>query len=95
MNFREILYCESDNNYTRFHLQDGKVVLVSKTLKKAESLLNGSNNFFRIHHSYLINMSHVKHYVRGDGGEVIMANGKSLAVSKNRRGEFLGMLERL
>ena len=92
---KDILYCESENNYTRFHLQDGKNIFVSKTLKKTETLLQDNENFYRIHHSFLINLDYLKQYIKGDGGEVIMANGKSLPVSRIKRTEFLTKLERL
>jgi two-component system LytT family response regulator len=92
---KDILYCESVNNYTRFHLQNDKSVFVSKTLKKTEMLLQEYSNFFRIHHSFLINMDYVKQYIRGDGGEVIMVNDKNLPVSRTKRTAFLGKLERL
>ncbi len=92
---QDILYCESDNNYTRFHLQNGKTVYVSKTLKKAEALLQSNSNFFRIHHSFLINLRYVQQYIKGDGGEVMMANGKYLPVSRNNRQDFLNRLEKL
>jgi two-component system LytT family response regulator len=95
VDIKDIMYCESENNYTRFHLQHDKAVFVSKTLKKAEMLLQDNSSFFRIHHSFLINLDYVKQYIKGDGGEVVMANGKSLAVSRTKRSEFLGKLEKL
>ena len=95
VDIKDIIYCESENNYTRFHLQAGKTVFVSKTLKKTELLLQGSSNFLRIHHSFLINLDYVQQYIKGDGGEVVMTNGKNLSVSRNKRAEFLGKLERL
>ena len=95
VDIKDIIYCESENNYTRFHLQNEKNVFVSKTLKKAELLLHGHSNFFRIHHSFLINMDYIRQYIKGDGGEVIMSNGRHIAVSRTKRLEFLGKLEKL
>lgn len=92
---KDILYCESENNYTRFHLQNGKNIFISKTLKKTELLLHDKNNFFRIHHSFLINLDYVKQYIKGSGGEVMMANDKILSVSRTKRADFLAKLERL
>jgi two-component system LytT family response regulator len=68
--------------------------VISKTLKDIEKVLEGGD-FFRIHHSYLINMKCFQKYVRGEGGEVIMNNGQHLPVSRTRKQEFLNLLERI
>lgn len=92
---KEIMYCESNNNYSRFHLANEKKILVSKTLKKVEELLSGNNNFFRIHHSYLVNLNYVQRYIKGEGGELVMNSGDILTVSRNKKASFLDLLERL
>ncbi len=90
----EIYYCESDGGYTHFFLTNGKNVLISKTLKEVEEVL-GNKGFCRIHHGFLINVRYVQRYIRGDGGEVIMANNKNIPVSRNKKQEFLSLLERI
>ncbi len=92
---KDILYCESEKNYTRFHLIGGKTFVVSKTLKKVEQLLLHDHDFFRIHHSFIINMRHLQRYIRGDGGEIGLSNGKLLPVSRTKKQEFLARLETL
>lgn len=87
----DILYCEASSNYTEIILTDGKKYTVSRTLKEYEDLL-GEQNFFRIHHSYLINLNEIKKYVRGDGGYVVMNNDKSLDVSKRKKEGFLSRI---
>ena len=56
---KEIVRCESSRNYTYIFLENGNKILISKTLKEVENLLNDAG-FFRVHHSYLINMHHAK-----------------------------------
>ena len=90
----EIWYCESEGGYTRFYLTNGKISLISKTLKEVQDVLE-AKGFCRVHHSYLINLRYVQKYVRGDGGEVIMANGKNIPVSRNKKQEFLNFLEKI
>jgi two-component system LytT family response regulator len=90
----EIWYCESEGGYTRFYLTNGKISLISKTLKEVEDVLE-TKGFCRVHHSYLINLRYVQKYIRGDGGEVIMANGKNIPVSRNKKQEFLNFLEKI
>ena len=84
----KIMYCLSDSNYTEIHLEDGSQYLVSKTLKDIESLLP-SQFFIRIHHSHLINTQKISRYVRGDGGYVVMDDGKNLNVSRSRKEALL------
>jgi two-component system, LytTR family, response regulator len=84
----EIVYCNSESNYTRFHFIDGKTLMVSKTLKEFESLLL-ENYFFRIHRSYIINLNCIAKYNKGKGGEVVMKDGAVLEVSREKKDEFL------
>ncbi|MFC5409669.1 LytR/AlgR family response regulator transcription factor [Larkinella bovis] len=94
INSEEIYYCESDGGYTRFFLTNGKVILISKTLKEVEEVLE-AKGFCRVHHGYLINLRYVQRYIRGDGGEVIMENNKNIPVSRNKKQEFLNLLEKI
>jgi len=87
----EILYCQASSNYTEIMLTDGRKYIVSRTLKEYEDML-AEQNFYRIHHSYLINLNEIKKYVRGDGGYVIMNNDKSLDVSKRKKEGFLSRI---
>ncbi len=90
----DIVYCESDSNYTIFFLTNGEKVMISKTLKDVEEILEGSD-FFRIHASYLINMKHVSKFTRGDGGYVVMSNNQHITVSRKKKDEFFEMFSKL
>ena len=90
----DIIYCTADGRYTCLQMLNNKEILLSRTLGDVEDLLS-EYAFFRIHHASLINMKHIRKYIRGDGGEVIMTNGKSLVVARNRKAEFLNMFHRL
>jgi two-component system LytT family response regulator len=87
----DIVYCEADSNYTQIYLTNGTHHLVSRTLKEYDDILT-DQEFFRIHNSYLINLNLIRNYVRGEGGYVVMTNGKSLDVSKRKRDSFLSRL---
>lgn len=84
----DIIYCTSDSNYTNIFLTDGGKLLVSKTLKEIEAILQ-EQGFLRIHHSHMINLSKIDRYLKGDGGYVVMEDGKSLSVSRARKEAFL------
>ena len=91
VNISDILYCEANGVYTTVHLFDGKKIMASKTLGDFESQLN-TGKFFRIHHSTLINLNHVKEFQRVDGGYVIMQNKTRLKVSHRKRKDFLDII---
>lgn len=84
----EILYINSVRNYSEFHLVNNTRVLTSKPLINYDTLLS-EQGFFRIHHSYLINLSHLKAFVRSEGGAVKMINGDLLPVSRQKKSELM------
>jgi two-component system, LytTR family, response regulator len=86
-----ILYCKAEGNYTLFVLANDQKVLVCKNLKEFETLLP-MPSFVRIHNSYLINMEHVKSYLKGRGGQVQMSNNEYLDVARNRKQLFLEII---
>lgn len=84
----ELFYCEAARNYTTFILKEGKKIIVGRNLKYfCERLL--PFGFFRIHESFLINLSHMENYIKGRGGQVILSNGIALDVARNRKKELL------
>ncbi len=88
----EIIRCQADGNYTWFHLKNGEKILVTTTLKEYDELLN-SHNFFRIHHSHLVNLDAVSRYKRGEGGFAILEDGSEIEVSRRRKEEFLKIMK--
>jgi two-component system LytT family response regulator len=94
INTDDIMYCKGEGPYCNFYFSNNKTLLISKTLKEAEEVLQ-SNNFCRIHNSYLVNLACIQKYIRGEGGEVILNNGVSLPVSRTRKQDFMQWLERL
>jgi two-component system, LytTR family, response regulator len=88
----DIVYCKSDGNYTEIHLVDSKCVLASKTLKSIAQNLP-ETQFVRIHKSYLINILHIKKYLKKGYGELIMSNQEVLPVSRNHQQEILKIIQ--
>lgn len=80
----EILYCQSQNNYTLLFTVDNRKLVLSKTLKDFEKLLD-KYFFIRIHKSFLINPNYMKKYYRNDGGYIVMQDGKSIPVSNSKK----------
>ena len=86
----DIIYLEADSNYVSIFLVSGGKLFLAKTLKHMEALLAG-HHFLRIHQSYLVNVSHIRKYIKGQGGYVIMNNGKSLTVSRANREKLMNL----
>ncbi len=90
----DIMYCESNGNYTTFFLaEENKPILVSRQLGEYEKLLPESD-FTRIHDKYIINLSYIKEYIKGSGGDVVLENGKELPVASRRKEDFLSRFEK-
>ncbi len=92
VNVADIIRCESERNYTRFHLMGKRHILVTRTLKDFDEMLVESG-FFRTHHSHLVNSDCIKEYVKADGGYIVMCDGSQVPVAVRKREALLKMLE--
>lgn len=91
---QDIIRCESEDNYTKFYFRNHKPLLISKTLKEYDELLN-EHNFERIHQSHLINLNELKSYIKKDGGFVIMSDDSKLPVSQRKKDRLQELLAKL
>lgn len=87
----DVVMLKSDKSYTTIYLKSEQQILVSKTLKEVEKKFMFPE-FFRVHNSYLVNLNHVKEYLKGLGGELIMTNGLTASISRNRKVELFKRL---
>lgn len=92
MHCQDIVYCESEGNYTRIHLEGGNKKLASRTLKDIEKLLPDVM-FFRVHNSHIANMTKVTGYIHESGGSLILNDVHKLRVSRAKKKELLSRLE--
>lgn len=88
---RDIAYLEASGNYTLLHFTDKRQILVCRTLREVEQMLP-EKAFTRIHRSHTIHLKHIKKYVRGKGGHVVLQNGVTLVVSAGQKDLFLNAL---
>ena len=86
-----IISCESDSNYTILKLKNSKRIIVSRTLKEIEELLE-EHSFIRVHRCYLANLNEVEKYIKGEGGYLTMSDGSSIDVARNRKEVLLKKL---
>lgn len=88
----EIVYCEASSNYTNFHFTDRAIICASKPIHEFETLLEDAG-FVRVHKSFVINLEHVKEYIRGEGGSVMLTNGHEVEVSRRKKEVFISRMK--
>ncbi len=81
---QDIIYCEASSNYTNFHFTNRPTICASKPIHEYEELLEDCN-FIRTHKSFLVNLEHVKEYLRGEGGSIILSNNHEVEVSRRKK----------
>ncbi len=91
---KNIIRCESEDNYTKFFIKNHKPVMISKTLKEYEELFK-DQGFERIHQSHLINLNELKSYIRKEGGFVIMSDDSQLPVSQRKKERLQELISKL
>ncbi len=87
-----IISCASDSNYTVLHLKNKQKIIVSRTLKEVEEMLE-EYSFLRVHHSYMVSLNEIDKYVKGEGGYLIMSDGSNIDVSRSRKEMLLKRLQ--
>jgi two-component system LytT family response regulator len=89
-----IIFCESSSNYTNIHLNNGQHMLISRTLKDIEELLD-MQPFFRVHNSYVVNLQYAVRYIKGEGGHLVLNNDITIPVSRSKKEELLELITHL
>ena len=84
----DMVSLQADSNYTIIHMKDMQKLVISKTLKDFEELLD-ENQFARIHKSYIVNLKYIKQYSTTDGGIVKMSDGNQWSISRRQLDLFL------
>jgi len=90
-NLADIIHLEAQGNYTVFHFSNRPKLTTSKTLKEIEEQLP-EETFFRTHHSHIINLNYIKRYIKGDGGQIELANGALIDLARRKKDAFLKLI---
>jgi two-component system LytT family response regulator len=100
-----IIRCESDNSYTEFFIIDKdekgegiRKIIISKGLNYFENILLESGIFFRVHNQHLINIYHIKKFVKSvkdEGSYLVMSDNPafSVPIARARKNEFIAFLK--
>lgn len=84
----DMVSLQADSNYTIIHMNNMQKLVISKTLKEFEELLD-QTQFSRIHKSYIVNLRCIKEYSTTDGGIVKMTDGNQWSISRRQLDSFL------
>lgn len=94
VDIKNIVRCEADVNYTCFYFIDKTKMMVTRTLKDFEEMLDESG-FARVHQSHLINTRCIKEFIKGDGGYLVLTDGSNVPVSIRKRNYVMEVLNNL
>lgn len=83
----DIIFCQADGKYTNFFLSNGSKIMSSRNLGEYSTILD-NNYFFRIHHSYIVNLRQISKISKKDGYFCEFSNGIILPVAKRRLEDF-------
>ncbi|MFQ5446715.1 MAG: LytR/AlgR family response regulator transcription factor [Saprospiraceae bacterium] len=87
----DIVRIEAQRGYSSFYLKNGEHIIVSKSLKIWENILN-QNCFHRVHDSHLVNLRCVERFLRKEGGVLLLSNEEEVQVARRRKEELLSKL---
>lgn len=89
----KIIRCESDRNYTAFYLTDEEKILISRSMKEFDEILEG-HGFLRVHNSHLINLNFVRKFLK-DELICVLKDNSSIPVAFRKREELMHAIKAL
>jgi len=89
LKIHEIIFCQAEGYCTNLYDTQNRKVVSSKNLKHFCDLLE-DHNFIRVHHSYIVNLSHVKGYTRQ--GEIHLSGDHKAFLGDSYKNEFIKRL---
>ena len=86
----DIVYIESEGEYVRMHLCDGSTITTLFRLKNMEAALP-SEQFMRVHRSYIVNLRAIRSYVRG---RIFLSDTEYVPIGENHKEAFQNYIDR-
>lgn len=87
----DIIFCKSDGNYTEIYMEGDVKEVLSKKIKEVEALIDNPS-FYRVHHSYLVNLNYITEFIKSDGQYLVLKDGSSVPVSRSKKKDLLQLL---
>lgn len=92
INISDIIYLKAQGSYVFFHLENDQKRLASHPLSYYEDILP-TEQFFRVHHSYIVNCKKVVSVSGGRGGDILLNGEVSIPIAFRRKSTFIKLLE--
>jgi two-component system LytT family response regulator len=89
----DIVRCEGSDNNTWFFLKGGEKILVTRTLKQFDQMLE-KHHFIRVHQSHLVNINFIHEFIKRDGGYLKLKNGDQVPVATRKKQEVMDLLQK-
>ena len=90
---KDIIRIEAAKNYSNIYINESaKPILVSKNLKHFENILS-KYGFIRVHNTHLINQTHIKEYIRQDGGSIVLSDKSIIYIGRHYRQNVVKVLQ--
>lgn len=86
----DIVYIESEGEYVRMHLCDGSTITTLFRLKNMEAALP-SEQFMRVHRSYIVNLRAIRSYVRG---RIFLSDTEYVPIGENYKEALQNYIDR-
>lgn len=86
----DIVHIESEGEYVRMHLCDGSTITTLFRLKNMEAALP-SEQFMRVHRSYIVNLRVIRSYVRG---RIFLSDTEYVPIGENYKEAFQNYIDR-
>src|SRR5690606_13574616 len=87
----DVIRIEAMSNYSIFFLNNLSKIIVSRTLKEFEMLLENTQ-LFRVNRSVIVNLDYVVKYKKGEGGTLELVDGSEIEVSPNKKKQLMDRL---
>ena len=88
----EIVFLEADRSYTHVYTKTQEIISSKSIGDFFETL--PQNQFFRTHHSFVVNLSHIKSIKKNRGGMILMNSGHHIPISQRKLKTFLDLFEK-
>ncbi len=85
INLDSIIYIEAKKNYQSAYLKDGAEAEIRSSMNELEEKLR-SHKFIRIHKGFIVNIEYIRRF---EGRNVIMTNGASLPISREKKNDVV------
>lgn len=89
-----IIRLEAEKNYTTFFLADLQQLVISKTMKEYEEILE-NKGFFRCHQSHLVNLNYLARIDKRDGGMLVMKDQSIVPLATRRKEALMQLLNKM